>query len=120
VGRCEDLTWEAAASRRGVRAHVMLCHNHYDLMAFTTPGESPLRYRQDNRKASHGHEDVAVMKERTPKPEHAVNLHAMLCGGNSEPNRRALRTSTAPRLTQLCNSLSELAQNRGIVRLSAS
>ena len=38
----------------------------------------------------HGHEDVAVIKERAPRPGHAINLHAMPCGGNSEPNRRAL------------------------------
>jgi hypothetical protein len=45
-------------------------------MAFTTPGESPLRYRQDNRKVSRGHEDVVVMKERTPQPGHTINLRA--------------------------------------------
>jgi hypothetical protein len=45
----------------GLRAHVMLCHNHYDLMAFTTPAEGQLRYRQDSRKLSHGHQDVAVL-----------------------------------------------------------
>jgi len=37
-----------------------------------------------------GHEDVAVIKERTPQPGHAINLRAMPCGGNSEPSRRAL------------------------------
>jgi nucleoside 2-deoxyribosyltransferase len=31
----------------GLRAHVMLHHNDYDAMAFATPGESPLRHRQD-------------------------------------------------------------------------
>ena len=67
------------------RVHVMLCHNHNDLMAFTTPAESPLRNRQDNRKVSHGHEDVAVIKEPTPEPGHTVNLLAMPRGGNSEP-----------------------------------
>ena len=64
----------------------MLGYNHYDFMAFATPCEHCLRYCQDNRKKSHGHEGVAIMKERTTKPGHAVNLHAMLCGGNSEPN----------------------------------
>jgi hypothetical protein len=59
-------------------------------VAFTTPRESPLRYRQDNRKVSHGHENVAVIKERTPQPGHAINLRAMPRGGNSEPSRRAL------------------------------
>jgi len=34
-------------------ADEMLRHNHYDLMAFTTPGESPLRCRQNNREVSH-------------------------------------------------------------------
>jgi hypothetical protein len=67
----------------------MLCHNHYDLMAFATPGESPLWYRQDDRKVSHGHEDVAVIMEPTLQPGHVVNLHAMPCGGNSERNWRA-------------------------------
>jgi hypothetical protein len=60
-----------------------------DLMAFTTPGESPLWYRQDDRRLGHGHENVAVTKEPTLLPGHAVNLHAMPCGGNSEPKRRA-------------------------------
>jgi hypothetical protein len=60
------------------------------LMAFTTPGESPLRCRQDSRKVSHNHENVAVIKGRTTQPGHAVNLHMMPRGGNSEPNRRAL------------------------------
>ena len=59
-------------------------------MAFATAGESPLRYRQDNRKVSHGDEDVAVIQELTPRPGHAINLRAMPCGGNTEPNRRAL------------------------------
>ena len=68
-------------------------------MAFTTPGESPLWYRQDNPKASHGHEDVAAIKERTPQPGHAINLHALPCGGNNEPNRRALRAGKAADLT---------------------
>jgi len=72
--------------RGGLRAHVMLCHNHYDLMAFVTPGESPLRYHQDNRKVSHGHENVALMKEWTPQPGRTINLRAMPCGGNTEPN----------------------------------
>jgi hypothetical protein len=68
----------------------MFCHNHYHLMAFTTPGESPLRYRQDNRKVSREHEDVAVIMEGTPQPGHTINLRAMPCARNSEPNRRAL------------------------------
>jgi len=75
----------------------MLCHNHYDLMAFATPGESPLQYLQDNRKVSHGHEDAAVIKERAPQPGHAVNLHAMPCGGNSEPSLRVLTGGKKPR-----------------------
>ena len=70
----------------GLRAHVVLCRNHYDLIAFATPGESPLGYRQDNRKVSHGHENVAVIKEPTPQPGHAVNLHAVRCEGKSERN----------------------------------
>jgi hypothetical protein len=68
----------------------MLWQNHNDLMAFTTPGESPLRYRQDNRKVSHGHENVAVIKEPTPQPGPTINLRAMPCGGKIEPNQRAL------------------------------
>jgi hypothetical protein len=48
-----------------------------------------LRYRQDNRKVSHGHENVAVIKERTPRPGHTVNLRGMPRGGNSEASRRA-------------------------------
>jgi hypothetical protein len=55
----------------------MFCHNHYNFMAFATPGERPLRYRQDNRKISHGHEDVVAIKELAPRPGHAVNLHAV-------------------------------------------
>jgi|SRR5271157_599830 len=34
--------------------------------------------------------DVAVINEATPQPGHAVNLRALPCGGNDEPNRRAL------------------------------
>jgi hypothetical protein len=68
----------------GLRAHVVLCRNHYDLMAFATPGESPLRYPQDNRKVSHDHEKVAVTEGPTAQPGHAVNPHAMPCGGNSQ------------------------------------
>jgi hypothetical protein len=65
--------------RGGQPAHVTLCHNQYDLMAFTTAGESPLRYRQDDRKLSHRHENVAVIKVPRPQPGHPVNLHAMPC-----------------------------------------
>jgi hypothetical protein len=72
----------------GLRAHVMLYHNHYDLMAFTTPGESSLRYRQDSRRVSYGHENVAVTKEPPPQLGHAINLHAIPCGGNSGPTRQ--------------------------------
>jgi hypothetical protein len=68
----------------------MLRQNDYGLMAFTTPGESPLRHRHDTRKASHGHENVAVIKERTPLLGHAVNLRAMPRGSNVELSRRAL------------------------------
>jgi len=74
----------------GLRAHVLLCHNYYDLMAFTTPGESPLRYRQNNRKVSHGHENVVAIKEPTPQPEYAVKLDVVPYGGNAEPSRLAL------------------------------
>ncbi len=38
----------------------------------------------------HGHEDVAVIKERTPQPGHAINLPAVRCRGNKEASRRAL------------------------------
>ena len=72
------------------RAHVMLCHKNFDVMAFTTPGESPLQCRQHKHKASRGHEDVEVPKERTPQPANTINLRGMTCGGNIEPNRRAL------------------------------
>jgi hypothetical protein len=64
----------------------MLCHNHYDLMAFTTPGESPLRYRHNNRKKSHSQEGVSIVKEPMRQAEHTINLRAMPRGGNSEPN----------------------------------
>jgi len=64
----------------------MLGYKNYGFMAFSTPCEQCLRYCQDNRKKNHGHEGVAIKKERTTKPGHAVNLHAMPCGGNSEPN----------------------------------
>jgi len=39
---------------------------------------------------SHGHKDVAVIREGTPRPGHAVNLHAMPCRDDSQPSRRAL------------------------------
>ena len=71
----------------------MLRHNHHDLMAFTTPSECCLRHGQDNRNASHGHKDVAVTKERTPKPGHAVDLQVMLREGNPEPRRLKTRRS---------------------------
>ena len=62
----------------------------YDVMPFAAPGESPLRCRQDDRKVSHAHQDVAIIKKPTPQPGHAINLRAKQCGGNSEPNGRAL------------------------------
>src|SRR5208337_4547796 len=34
----------------------------------------------------HGHEDVAVTRERTPEPGHAMNLRAVRRGGNKEPS----------------------------------
>jgi hypothetical protein len=37
----------------------------------------------------HGHEDVAVIKERTPQPGHAINLLAVPCWGNKEESWRA-------------------------------
>jgi hypothetical protein len=61
----------------------MLCHNDDYFNALATPGETPLRCRQDNPKESHGYEDVAVTLESTLQPGHAVNLHAMPFGGNS-------------------------------------
>jgi hypothetical protein len=76
------------ASVRSEGTLVMICHNHYGLAAFTSPGESLLRYRQDNRKVSYRQQDVAVITEPTLRPGHVVNLHAMPCRGNSEPNRR--------------------------------
>jgi hypothetical protein len=62
-------------------------------MAFRTPGESPLQDRQESRKVSPGHKDVAVIKEPTPQPGHTINLRGMPCGGNSGPNWRALASS---------------------------
>jgi len=59
-----------------LRALFMFRHNHYDLIAFTTPGESELPYRQGNRNVSHDHQDVAVIKEQTPQRGQAVNLRA--------------------------------------------
>jgi len=59
-------------------------------MAFTTPGESSRRHRHESRKVSHGHENVAVIKEPTPQPGHAINLRGTPRGGNSEPSLRAL------------------------------
>ncbi len=56
-------------------------------MALTTPA-SPLRYREDNRKVSHGHENVAVIMQAKPQPGQAINLRAMPCVDNSEPSRR--------------------------------
>jgi hypothetical protein len=63
----------------------MLRHNDYGLAAFTTPGESPLRYRQDNGKVSHGHENVAVIEERTLQPGRAINPYATPWGANIRP-----------------------------------
>jgi len=73
----------------GLRAHIMPCQNYYDVMAFAIPGEGALGCRQDNRKVSHGDEDVVVIKEPAPQPGHAVNLRATPRGGNSEPYWRA-------------------------------
>jgi hypothetical protein len=85
-----DLRFSILDWRCDPRAHVMPCHNHYDLMAVATPGEGGLGYLQDNRKVSHGHENVAVRMERTPQPGHAVNLRVMPCGGNNKPNGQVL------------------------------
>lgn len=71
----------------GLRAHIMVCQNHYDLMPFPTPRESSLRNRRESGKVSHGHEDVAVIKERTRQLGQGINLRAIPCGGNSEPKR---------------------------------
>jgi hypothetical protein len=68
----------------------MLCHNHYDLMAFTTSGQRPLRYCQDNRKLSHGHENAVVIKEQTRGPGHAINVSAVPGRGISETSRQPL------------------------------
>jgi hypothetical protein len=46
-------------------------------------------------KQSHSHEDVAVIKDRTPQPGHAVNLHVIICGGNSEPKGERRRVGNA-------------------------
>jgi hypothetical protein len=35
-----------------------------------------------------GHEDVAVIKERTPQPGHAMNLRAARSQGNIAPSQR--------------------------------
>jgi hypothetical protein len=70
-----------------LRALFMFRHNHYDVMAFATSGESPLRCRRDDRRVSRGHENVALIKEQTAQPGHMINLRAMPCGGNSEPTR---------------------------------
>ena len=48
-----DLRFSILDWRCDPRAHVMPCHNHYDLMAVATPGEGGLGYLQDNRKVSH-------------------------------------------------------------------
>jgi hypothetical protein len=42
-----DATQPLGARLRGggLQVHEMPCHNHYDLMAFTAPGESASRYR---------------------------------------------------------------------------
>jgi len=82
----------------GLRAHVMLRHNHYDLMPFTTPGQGPLRYRQDSRKVSPGHENVAVIKEGAQQPRYAVNLYTMprTSGQVNNSIGRRLRPASAP------------------------
>jgi hypothetical protein len=64
-----------------------------DLMALTTQGQSPLRCCQDNRKVNNGEEDVAIIKEPTPQPGHAMKPRETPCEGNSEPNRRALASA---------------------------
>ena len=76
----------------------MLCHHNYDLMAFTTPGESPLRYPQGKPNAGYGHEEVAVILESTLHFGHAVNLHAISCRDNSERKgeRRGMRKAASP------------------------
>ena len=43
----------------GPRAHVKVRDNRYELMAFATPSEGPLGYRQESGKVRHGHENVA-------------------------------------------------------------
>jgi hypothetical protein len=56
------------------------------LLPNESAGESPLWYRQDSRKASHGDEHAALITESTLQHGHAVNLHAMPCGCNNEPS----------------------------------
>jgi len=55
-----------------------------------TPAPPPVPSSPVSRKVSHGHENVATIRERAPQPGHAINLRAMPRGGNSEQNRRAL------------------------------
>ena len=81
----------------------------FTLMAFATPGESPLRSRQDNRKTSHGHENVATIKEVMPQPGHAINLRTVRCEGNTYASTcRMPRHRCVVRASHVTPSQSEL------------
>jgi len=86
---CDGLSCDIPPASVTRPCHSSLITRHCSLMALATLGEGPLRHRQDNRKVSHGHENVAVIKEPTPQSSHAVHLRAMPCGGNAGPSRRA-------------------------------
>ncbi len=53
------------------------------MRSIVSPNACPVRQHQPTP----AHEDVAVIKEPAPQPGHAINLHAMERGGNSEPHR---------------------------------
>jgi len=57
----------------------MLRQNDYGLMVLATPGEALLRYLQDKRKLSHGHERVAVIKKNRRPSRDILSIYARCC-----------------------------------------
>jgi hypothetical protein len=93
------------AGRRAFRRQSSVRPARHKIMAGgNPPGKRDLRLPTlKSRKARRGHEDVAVIKEPMPQPEHTINPRAMPRRGNTEPNGRPLAgaISRGPRTAEV-------------------
>ena len=75
------------------------------------PREMPFLQFAARSQRSHGHEDGAVQKGRTPQPANAINLPVVRGGGNKERNWRARRARKIADPTQRGSALFALCAN---------